>query len=252
MAMNFVPLEKSKHEALKVAFDNTLAHAKKSHLSAASIREYAQLSATMPIIFIKDPQSNYRSVGMLGIEQEQNLFLLGDRWKGPHVPMNVMRYPFDVRQDGDQLAVFIDENSEMVQTEEGQPLFDGDKASEFLANRQQFLTNLANSEIQTKAFIDYVSGLDLFEEINLLVAYKDGTRRNVTGMYSINEKKLLELEDTKVTDMHKKGYLGACYSLMLSLGQLSRLVELSGDTKNPIEALQIKREGEEQAQAAQS
>lgn len=246
MAMNFVPLEKNKHEALKVAFDSALPHAKKAHLSAASIREYAQLSATMPIIFIKDQQENFRSVAMLGVEQDQNLFLLGENWKGPHVPMNIMRYPFDVRQDGENLAVYIDEDSDLLNKDEGQPLFDGDGVSEFMADRQRFLTNLANSEIQTKAFIDHITGLGLFEEIQIFVGYKDGGRRNVTGMFSINEKKLLDLDDEKVLELHKKGYLGACYSVLLSLGQLARLVDLSHGLDNPIQAMQIKRESDEQ------
>lgn len=244
MAMNFVPLDKAKHQSTKVAFDSKLPHARKAHLSAASIREYAQLSACMPIIFIKDPQENFRSVGMLGVEQDQNLFLLTDKWKGPHVPMNVMRYPFDVRQDGDKLGVFIDENSELL-VEDGQPLFDGDEPSDFLKNRQEFLSTLANSEMQTKAFVDRIKELDLFEEIQIMVGYKNGERRNVTGMFSINERKLLDLPEAQVAELHKKGYLGACYSVMLSLGQLSRLVELSGDTQNPIQALQINRSSEQ-------
>ena len=249
MAMNFAPLDKNKHKDLKVSLDRSLPHAKSSHLSAASIREYAQLSASMPIIFIKDPQDNYRSVGVLGIEQDVNLFLATEKWKGPYVPMNVLRYPFDVRQDGDKLGVYIDENSELLKSDEGQPLFDGDKASEYLIERQKFLTDLANSELQTKAFIDTITELDLVEEIQLLVAYTNGDKRNVTGMFSINEKKLLDLDDAKVTELHKKGYLGACYSLMLSLGQLSRLVDLSNDTENPIQALQIQRPTEEQKTA---
>ncbi len=249
MAMNFVPLDKNKHKDLKVTLDRSLPHAKSSHLSAASIREYAQLSASMPIIFIKDPQDNYRSVGVLGIEQDVNLFLATDKWKGPYVPMNVLRYPFDVRQDGDKLGVYIDENSDLLKKDEGEPLFDGENASEYLMERQKFLTDLANSELQTKAFIDVITELDLVEEIQLLVAYTNGDKRNVTGMFSISEKKLLELDDVKVTELHKKGYLGACYSLMLSLGQLSRLVELSNDTENPIQALQIQRPTEEQKTA---
>lgn len=249
MAMNFVPLDKKKHKDLRVTLDRSLPHAKNSHLSAASIREYAQLSASMPIIFIKDPQDNYRSVGVLGIEQDVNLFLATEKWKGPYVPMNVLRYPFDVRQDGEKLGVYIDENSDLLKKDEGEPLFDGDNASEYLMERQKFLTDLANSELQTKAFIDVVTELDLIEEIQLLVAYSNGDKRNVTGMFSISEKKLLELDDAKVTELHKKGYLGACYSLMLSLGQLSRLVELSNDTENPIQALQIQRPTEEQKTA---
>lgn len=240
MAMNFVPLDKDKHQSAKIKLDAGFPHAKNSHIAAASIREYAALSSTMPIILIKDPNDNYRTVAMLGVEQDQNLFLLGERWAGANVPMNISRYPFDVRPDGDKLGIFIDENAKL-DAEDGQPLFEGDDSSDFMKNRQQFLTAYANSEMQTKGFIDAMAENDLIEEIQFTVGYTNAAPRNITGMYSISEKRLLALDEAKVIDLHRKGYLGAAYSLMLSLGQLSRLVDLSQSTEHPIQAFQIQR-----------
>ena len=250
MAMNFVPLDKAKHQSIKVAFDASLAHAKNTHIAAATIKEFAQLCATMPVLFVKDPQGGFRSIAMLGVETDQNLFLQGDKWEGPHVPMNILRYPFDVRMDGDKLGVFIDENSELL-NDEGQPLFDGEEPSEFLKNRQQFLSDLTNSELMTKTFIDKMTELGLIEDLNIMIGYASGERKNVTGLFSINEKKLLGLEDEKVLELHKNGFLGAAYALMLSIGQLSRLVELSAKTDKPIQAVQIQRPGDAPAQQQQ-
>ena len=51
--------------------------------------------------------------------------------------MNILRYPFDVRPDGDKLGVYIDENSELLSEE--QPLFtEAGDYPEFLENRQSF------------------------------------------------------------------------------------------------------------------
>lgn len=242
MAINYIPLNKENHKDLKVAVNNAFAFAKNTHLSAASIREYAQLAASMPIVFIQDPKNaeRYHTVAMLGMEQNQNLFLQGDSWKGPHVPMNIVRYPFDVRPDGDKLGVYIDENSDAVGTEEGQPLFNEDGSpSEYLDNRQKFLGDLANSEMLTQRFIKHVAELNLLDPIQIRLTYKDGQQRNVTGMFTINEKRLIELSEDKVLELHKQGFLGALYAIMLSLGQLNRLVELSNDTANPIATMQI-------------
>jgi hypothetical protein len=247
MAMNFVPLDKAKHQSTKVAFDRSLAHAKKAHIAAASIKEFAQLCTTMPILFVKDPQGGFRSIAMLGVEQEQNLFLQGEKWDGPHVPMNILRYPFDVRVDGDKLGVFIDEDSELL-NDSGEALFNGDEPSEFLKNRQQFLSDLTNSEIMTKNFIDKMAELELIEDIGIFVTYENGERKSVTGLHSINEKKLLKISDEKVLDLHKNGFLGAAYAVMLSVGQLSRLVELSAKSDKPIQSVQIQRPGETQQQ----
>ncbi|MCU7555519.1 SapC family protein [Alteromonas sp. ASW11-19] len=255
MAINYIPLDKEKHKDTKVAVNNTFKYAKKTHLAAATIKEFAQLASTMPIVFIKDPNNDrYHVVAMLGMEQSQNLFLNGERWEGPHVPMNILRYPFDVRPDGEKLGVYIDENSEML-SDDGQPLFtEAGEPSDFLKNRQQFLADLANSEMMTQRFVKQVIELELLEEVQIRLTYENGQQRNVTGMLSINEKKLLELPEEKVLELHKSGFLGAMYAVMLSLGQLNRLVELSNGTENPIRNMQlsvVKAEDKAQEEAAQ-
>lgn len=240
MANNYVPLDKEKHSALKVIPKINFDLVGKTHLAAATIREFAQLSGCMPIVFIEDPASkNIHTVAMLGLEQGQNLFYAEERWQGPHVPLNVQRHPFDIRPDGDKIGLYIDESSELV-SEEGQPLFtEAGEPSDFLKNRQQFLSDLANSEVQNQRFIKQIKELDLLEEIQIRLAYASGQVRNVTGILSIDEKKLIALEDAKVLELHKAGFLGAAYSMMLSLGQLNRLVELSNKTDNPIQSIQI-------------
>ncbi|MFC3120967.1 SapC family protein [Agaribacter flavus] len=240
MAINYIPLDKAKHSALKVAPRTEFSFAAKTHLAAATIREYAQLAGTMPVVFIKDPNTNnVHSVAMLGLEQGKNLFWHDDQWQAAHVPLNIQRYPFDIRPDGDKLGVFIDENSSLF-GDEGDALFTEDgEPSEALKARQQFLADLANSEVLNQRFVKEIQALDLLDEIQVRIRYTNGQNRNVTGIFTINEKKLLELSDEKVLEMHKAGFLGACYSVMLSLGQLNRLVELSNKTDNPIQSLQI-------------
>ncbi len=241
MAINYIPLNKEQHKDLKVAVSNSFEFAKQTHLSAASIREYAQLASTMPIVFIKDPKSErFHTVAMLGMEQNQNLFISDDKWKAPHVPMNILRYPFDVRPDADKLGVFIDENSDQVGTEKGEPLFNEDGTpSAFLENRQKFLGELANSEMLTQRFIAKVVELNLLDPIQIRMVYKDGQQRNVTGLFSINEQRLMALPEETVNELFKQSFLGALYAIMLSLGQLNRLVELSNSTENPIANMQI-------------
>nr|WP_136250335.1 SapC family protein [Ningiella ruwaisensis] len=253
MAMNYIPLDKDKHGDLKIAKKTDFSYAAKTHLAAATIREYAQLAGSIPLVFIEDPNTkNIHSVAMLGLEQGSNLYYAAERWQGPHVPLNIQRYPFDIRPDGDKLGVFIDENSEMF-ADEGIALFtESGEATDFLKNRQQFLADLANSEVQNQRFIKQLTELDLLEEIQLRVNYQSGQSRNVTGIMTVNEKRLLDLDDDKVLAMHKAGYLGAAYSMMLSLSQLNRLVELSNKTDNPIQSLQISPKNAENAQGAQT
>ncbi len=242
MTMNYIPLDKNKHKDLHVKINGDYAHTKDTHLAAASIREYAQIASCMPIIFIKDPKSDTtHSVAMLGIEQSVNLFMQGDKWSGHVVPLNIQRYPFDVRPDGDKLGVFIDENSDLV-GQEGEPLFTEDAPSPFLDNRQKLLSELANSEMATREFVKKVEELDLFESIVIRAQYVDGQQRNINGMQTISEKRLQALDAATIDSLHKLGYLGAIYAVMLSLGQLNRLVQLTQSGENPVRALQLQPE----------
>jgi hypothetical protein len=242
MAVNYIPLDKSKHKDLKISAHKDFTFAKDSHLAAATIREFAHLASTMPLVFIQDPQSgNHHIVVMLGTEQNKNFYVVDGAWQGPHVPMNIQRYPFDVRPDGEKLGVFFDENSSLVNAEDGQAVFTEEgEPSEFLNTRQQFLSDLANSELLTQQFVKKIVDLGLLEAIEIGLEYTNGQKRNVTGMMSIDEKKLRELDQEVVMELHKNGFMGAIYATMISLGQLNRLVELSNNTDSPIASLHIR------------
>lgn len=249
--MNYIPLDKNKHKDLHVNHSSNFNHTKDSHIAAASLREYAQIASCMPIIFIKDPQSQIiHSVAMLGIDQGVNLFLTDSKWTGHVVPLNIQRYPFDVRPDGDKLGVFIDENSSLV-GKEGQPLFTDEGPSPYLENRQKLLSELANSEMATRDFIKKIEELGLFDSVIIRAQYANGQQRNINGMQTISEKRLQDLDSATIEDLHKTGYLGAIYAVMLSLGQLNRLVQLTQGQENPVRALQLQPdEGETEAAPA--
>jgi hypothetical protein len=242
MTMNYIPLDKDKHKDLRVNLKHEFAHVKDAHIAAASLKEYAQLASCMPIVFVKDPKSDItHSVAMLGTEQNVNLYMQSGKWSAHSVPLNIQRYPFDVRPDGDKLGVYIDEKSELVGTKEGELLFtEAGEASPYLQNRQQLLSDLANSEMATQRFINKLIELKLLDPIVLRVQYTSGQQRNINGMQSISEKRLHELSDEQILELHKAGFLGAIYAILLSLGQLNRLVQMSAEGASPIQSLQLK------------
>lgn len=242
MTMNYIPLDKNKHKDLRINLKHEFAHVKDAHIAAASLKEYAQLASCMPIVFVKDPKSDItHSVVMLGTEQNVNLYMQSGKWSAHSVPLNIQRYPFDVRPDGDKLGVYFDKNSDLVGTENGELLFtEAGEASPFLQNRQQLLSDLANSEMATQRFIHKLIELNLLDPIILRVQYVNGQQRNINGMQSISEKRLHELTDEQTLELHKSGFLGAIYAILLSLGQLNRLVQMSAEGSAPIHSLHLK------------
>ena len=249
MTMNYIPLDKNKHKDLRVKLSGDFAHAKDTHLAAASLREYAQIASCMPIIFIKDPKSDTtHSVAMLGIEQGVNLFMQEGKWSGHVVPLNIQRYPFDVRPDGDKLGVFIDENSELV-GKEGEALFTDEAPSPYLENRQKLLSELANSEMATRDFVKKLQDLDLLDAIVIRVVYANGQQRNINGMQTISEKRLQALGTDTILELHKAGYLGAMYAVLMSIGQLNRMVQLTQGSENAVTNLNLQIEEPAAAEA---
>jgi hypothetical protein len=240
MTMNYVPLDKETHKDLRVELSASFAHAKETHLAAASLREYAQIASCMPIVFVKDPKSgNTHSVAMLGIEQSVNLYMEDDKWSGHVVPLNIQRYPFDVRPDGDKLGVFIDENSDLV-GDKGEALFtDEGIPSAYLENRQTLLSDLANSEMATQKFIKRIIELDLIDPLVIHIQYVTGQQRNINGMFTINEKRLQALEADVILELHKAGYLGALYAALMSLGQLNRMVQITNKGTDPVKSMNL-------------
>ena len=247
---NYIPLDKDKHSALKINIKHNFEYAANTHLSAVTLKEFAQVATCMPMAFINDPNTgNFHAVAMLGIESNQNMYMQDGKWQGHAVPLNIQRFPFDVRPDGDKLGVFIDEESELI-TEDGEALFtESGEPTEFLKSRQQMLGDIANSEMATQRFIKELVELELLEPLEMMVHYGNGQQRSVTGVTTISETKLNELADEKILELKKSGFLGAIYAMLMSLGQLNRLVQLSANTENPIRAIQLKAAKAEEAAA---
>ena len=248
MTINYIPLDKEKHKDLKVNLKHDFSFAKDTHLAAVTLREFPQVASAMPLVFVKDNKTgSVHAIAMLGTEQNVNMFMHDGKWQGHAIPMNVIRYPFDVRPDGEKLGVFIDENSSLVGSE-GEPLFTAEgEATPFLQNRQQLLADLANSEIASQRFTKMLTELDLLQPMQIHIEYQNGERRSLNGIITINEKRLAELADDKVLELHKAGFLGAIYTMLTSLGQLNRLVQLSANTDKPIKAMQLAVENKTEA-----
>jgi len=125
---------------------------------------------------------------------------------------------------------------------EGEPLFTEDAPSPFLDNRQKLLSELANSEMATRDFIKKIDDLGLLHPIVIRAHYVNGQQRNINGMMTISEKNLQALDADIIADLHKTGYLGAIYAILLSIGQLNRLVQLTQGSENPVRSLQLQPE----------
>lgn len=227
----FIAIKADKHKTLKVSQKRNLAHVANQHIIAISATEYAQGSASFPIVFIQHPGSTrFRSVAMLGLESNENLYYQDEKWSGLSVPQSIGMAPFALGLDPDKentLTACIDVDSEFVGEDKDLALFDAEgKESELLANVQNSLGRLYENEKMTENFIKELSENDLLQELELQIDLSSGEKKKLTGIFTINEDKVKALADDKVLDFHKRGLFVPIYSMLGSLSQIHRLVQL--------------------------
>ena len=242
---NFVAIKADKHQNLKVSQKRNLAHVANQHIITITAAEYAQASASFPIVLVKNPDSpRYRSVAMLGMEAGENLFFQDEKWSALSVPQSIGMAPFALGLDPDKentLTACVDVDSEFVGEDKELALFEAEgKESELLTNVQNSLGRLYENEKMTENFIKELEENDLLQELELKIDLSTGEKKKLTGLFTVNEDKIKALADDKVLDFHKRGLFVPIYAMLGSLAQMNRLVQLRNLTgKNQIAGIQI-------------
>ncbi len=228
---NIVPVRKEQHQKLKISTARNILHIHGQHIIPVSAAEYAQSSASFPIVFVKNPDSErFRSVAMLGLEAGENLFLQDEKWTGLSMPQSISMVPFSLGIDPDKentLTACVDLDSPFVGEDKDLALFEDDgKDSEVFANVQQALGRLYDNEKMTENFIKELQENDLLQELELNIVLSTGEKKKLVGIFTINEDKIKDLSDDKVLDFHKRGLFVPIYSMLGSLTQVNHLVQL--------------------------
>jgi hypothetical protein len=242
---NIVPIRKEQHHNLKLAKARDLSHVKGQHIIPLTAAEFAQASASFPIVLVKNPDSDrYRSVAMLGLEAGENLFYQDDKWTAISIPQSISMVPFSLGIDPEKentLTACIDLDSEFVGEEKDLPLFEEEgKESEVLVNVQQALGRLYDNERMTEKFIKELQENDLLQELELNIALSTGEKKKLVGIFTINEEKVKDFADDKVLDFHKRGLFVPIYSMLGSLSQMNRLAQLRNQfSENKVTGVQI-------------
>lgn len=240
------PIKKEQHQNLKVSGERDLSHANNQHIVPLSASEYAQASNSFPIVIIKENKSGiYRSVVMLGLEEGENLYAEGEKWKSIYIPQSISMVPFVLGLDPEKentLTTCIDMDSPYVSEEKGQALFDAEgNDSPFYQTVKESMGRIYNNEINTDKFIKELLANDLLTELELNVASDKGEKKRLVGLFGIDEKKLSALPDEKVIDFHKRGLFIPIHAMLSSLGQVHRLAQLRNlsDSENKVGAIRI-------------
>lgn len=189
--------------------------------------EFRDVQACYPIVFRKTVDGlGFEPVALFGFEEGENLFLNGERWEAPYVPMLVERQPFLIGVSGEQLMVNVDLDHPRVSLSDGQPVFlPHGGNTEFLEQMNSLLFGIHQGMQAMPGFLGALLENELLESFVLDVELNDGSQNRLVGFYTINEDRLQALGGEAVARLHAAGHLQAIYMVIASLSNFRMLID---------------------------
>jgi hypothetical protein len=113
-----VPVDSNVHRLLKYRKAVNFAHLEGLHMVPVFSREYMHAGNNFPIGFVKDAATGeFISVGILGLEEGENLIFTEVGAKTSYIPLDVRRNPFyvagDQKSEG-EMRLCVDINSPLL------------------------------------------------------------------------------------------------------------------------------------------
>jgi hypothetical protein len=223
-----VALSRSRHRDLRLmpaTGDFSFARNINSLLIAAT--ELPDAALHYPVVFVGKPGGPYTLAAMVGLNDQNNLFLDADgAWEADaYIPAFARRYPFVLAEagDGDDLTVCVDEAFTGWSETEGEALFDADgKESPMLQGAVEFLRQFHIEMQSTHQFAQRLAQHDLLVPKTVEIT-RDGKKQIIDGIYVVDAARLHALDDGALAGVVRNGDMGLIDAHLLSLKHVARL-----------------------------
>lgn len=223
-----VALNRETHKKSKIAPSNDFKFSAKTNSIVLTSIEFIEAAKEYPIVFAKMADGKIIPVALLSLRNDENLFVNADgKWDARYIPAFVRRYPFVLAEkSGDEFTVCIDEAFPGLNDKDGQPLFDEKgENTPFLKNALDFMNNYQAQFKRTESFVNRLKDLDLLTEMSAKAELAGGENYLLGGLMVVDEQKLLKLTPKKAHDLFQSGELGWIYAHLISLSNMSRLLD---------------------------
>ena len=219
-----VLLNSETHRKLRVYTQQSARFGDNQRFVAVVVDEFPRLALHYPILFSKDADTGQFYCGaMLGFDVGENLFLDDRQSLAVYRPLNLQRGPFATA--GSNLAVDLDHPR--VSPSGDQELFTSiGEPSKYLERIMGLIRELRPGLERTRIFIDTMLAQKLIEAIAISAQFDDGSKRELSGLYTINLDELKGLSDAAALELFRRGYLQLIYLMRNSLNHLSSLVDM--------------------------
>jgi hypothetical protein len=221
-----------------------------SFLLAAT--EVWDASRDYPVLFIGRSGADFTLAALLGLKDQQNLFVGPDgAWRpSTYIPAFVRRYPFVLAeadassgQAPDSFTVCIDEdyaglirNAEEGTKDVTEPLFTPDGAqSPYLAQIVEFLRQYHEEMRRTRLLATRIAEMGLLAH-RVVEIVRSGNKTLVDGFWAVDEAKLAGLSGQSIRELMKTGAMSLIYAHLHSLRRVSALAALWDEAAQVIPA----------------
>ena len=197
-----------------------------------SYTEFNVAHRDFPIVFSSgDEGKSFAPVAVLGLQAQENLFVLDDGWApGVYVPAYVRRYPFCMARvtldNIEQTERLICVEKDHVAESGGVDMFDAQQQPLPRWKEVEKLLEEYEADLErTKEMCGILADYGLLEPFTMQATMNAGGSMHLTGMFRVDEKKIDFLNASQHKNLIKKGVMSKIYIHLLSLDNFGRLLD---------------------------
>jgi len=236
---NLAVLNNVDHKDLKIDTQRSAAMGDNYMCVPTFPHEFRAVQAHYPIVFAKnDSSGEYTPLALLGLQDDENLFLVDGQWDARYIPLCAEAKPFLIGAGGSGLGheeqpwvIHVDMDSPKLSNDKGLSLFkEMGGNSPYLDRVREVLSHVKEGISEVKPFIELLIKYDLLEPFAVETTLKNGQKYKFQGFHVINEERLAKLSGEELSYLHASGYLFDIYMQAASLSNFSALFDRKNRT----------------------
>ncbi len=193
------------------------------HFTPVVSSEFFDAASSLPIMLTKNAETGEFFTGVVLSMKSGEPPIKNLAQRGGFIPLSLQCNGFYISDQ--QIA--IDRDNPRFSNTEGEALFTASRQpAECLRKVQHALGKLHIGQEQTQAFIKAMTENQLIEPVDLNFSFDGGEKLSLKGLYSISLDSLHQLDDAKVLEFFRSGYMQLAYLVAGSLKQFNSLAHM--------------------------
>jgi hypothetical protein len=232
-------LDNITHQDLKIITRHGREYGDNLHCVPAYLPEFRQLQSDYPLFLRKNEQQQFEPLALLGLVEQENLFLTPQGWDAAYIPLSIQRQPFLIGfqtrvENGipqQHPVVCVDMAHPRISHHEGETVFLSQGGnSPYLQQVTTVLATIQQAQLQNQKFVAALTEMDLIEPVTLEFTF--AKQHRIDGLYTINEPHLSQLKAEQLQQLHSQGYLQHIYMMIASAINIRSMVRRKQGSMN--------------------